>query len=68
MPISLEESWQLDVEDIQLFQSHGVWWFGCGTVSEGVHVSLAKLQQVGYRDGVEARRDLQKRSSALRPG
>jgi len=60
LPISLEESWRRDIEDIQMFRPHGVWWFGCGTLNEGGHVSLKKLQQSGYRDGVEARRALLK--------
>jgi hypothetical protein len=66
MPISLEQSWQLDVEDITRFQPHGVWWFGSGTLNEGAHVSLSRLKKIGYRDGVEARRALLKKTSELR--
>lgn len=54
----LENNWQMDLEDIRLFQPHGVWWFGCGTRNEGSHVSLSLLNQLGFQTGVEARRAL----------
>ena len=60
LPISLEESWQMDLEDIQRFKPQGVWWFGSGTKNEGAHVSLARLKQAGYKDGVAARQALLK--------
>jgi len=66
LPITLEQSWQYDMEDILHFQPDGVWWFGCGTANEGAHVSLKRLEQVGYRDGVAARRALIKSTGALR--
>lgn len=65
-PLSLEESWRLDLEDIQTFRPHSVWWFGSGAVGEGTHVSLSRIQQSGYRDGVDARRALLKAASGLR--
>jgi hypothetical protein len=58
LPISLEESWRMDVEDVRRFRPQGLWWFGCGTVNDGAHVSLTKLRQAGYRDGAAARRAL----------
>jgi hypothetical protein len=58
LPISLEESWKRDVEDMQLFRPDGVWWFGCGTVNAGCHVDLARLRQSGFADGPAARRAL----------
>jgi hypothetical protein len=66
LPISLEKSWQLDVEDILRFQPQGVWWFGCGAANEGAHVSLSRLAKVGYRSGAEARRALLRKTSSLR--
>ncbi len=66
MPISLEESWRRDLEDIQMFQPESVWWFGSGTVGDGTHVSLARIQKSGYRDGVDARRALLRAASALK--
>ena len=66
LPISLEESWWLDLEDIQNFRPQAVWWFGSGTVGEGAHASLSRLQNSGYRDGVEVRRALLKAASGLR--
>jgi len=68
LPISLEQSWQFDLEDLQTFQPHAVWWFGCGPVGEGAHASLSRIQKSGYRDGVEARRALLKAASGLRVG
>ncbi|MCL5019896.1 MAG: hypothetical protein M1426_05475, partial [Patescibacteria group bacterium] len=61
----LEQSWAMEVEDIQKFRPHGMWWFGCGTKNDGGHVSLSMLQQMGYHDGVEARRDLLKKTAVL---
>ncbi|MCX6622954.1 MAG: hypothetical protein NTY38_18185 [Acidobacteria bacterium] len=58
MPISLEESWRMDVEDVMRFQPHGFWWFATGTVNDGGHVSLTRLKQAGFADGVAARRKL----------
>ena len=66
LPIALEQSWQYDLEDILQFQPDGVWWFGCGTMNEGAHVSLKRLEQIGYRDGVEARRTLIKKTKDLK--
>ena len=66
LPISLRESWRLDLEDIQTFRPHSVWWFGSGTVGEGTHVSLSRLQTSGFRDGVEARRALIGAASGLK--
>ena len=60
LPISLEESWRRDVEDIERFRPNGVWWFGSGAVGEGGHVSVSKLREVGYEDGPAARRALLK--------
>jgi hypothetical protein len=65
LPISLEESWCRDLEDIQMFQPHSVWWFGSGTVGDGTHVSLARIQKSGFRDGVDARRALLRAASGL---
>ena len=58
MPISLQESWKRDVEDIHHFGPDGVWWFGCGTVGAGFHVDAARLRQSGFADGAAARRAL----------
>lgn len=66
LPISLEQSWRYDVEDILQFKPDGVWWFGSGTVNEGAHVSLERLKQVGFSNGLEARRALIKSTSALK--
>lgn len=65
MPITLEESWRMDVQDIQLFRPDGVWWFGCGTVNDGTHVSLSRLKKAGYAHGAQARRALLKIVSPL---
>jgi hypothetical protein len=66
LPISLQESWRRDLEDIQMFRPHSVWWFGSGTVGEGTHVSLARIQKSGYRDGADARRALLRAASGLK--
>jgi hypothetical protein len=66
LPTSLEENWRMDVEDIRQFQPDGVWWFGCGTVSAGIHVDLALLRQSGYADGTAARRALLQTITGLR--
>ncbi len=58
MPITLEQSWRMDVEDVMQFRPSGFWWFGSGTVNNGGHVSLTKLKQAGFADGVAARRKL----------
>ena len=63
--ISLEESWQMDLEDIQRFKPQGVWWFGSGTINEGAHVSLTRLKQAGYESGVVTRQALLKKTSPL---
>jgi hypothetical protein len=62
MPLSLEEFWQAEQEDIARYRPHGAWWFGSGTGSrpEGAHVSVARLRQSGYEDGVAARKALMK--------
>ncbi|MFN8008122.1 MAG: hypothetical protein U0V70_14080 [Terriglobia bacterium] len=65
LPISLEQSWTYDTEDILQFKPDGVWWFGCGTVNEGAHVSLKRLQQVGFGDPVSARRALLNKTQRL---
>ncbi|MFH1739439.1 MAG: hypothetical protein ABIH23_10570, partial [bacterium] len=62
---SLQESWRRDVEDILFFQPHGVWWFGCGTVNDGAHVGVKRLNEAGFRDGVDARRKLIETARAL---
>jgi hypothetical protein len=66
LPISLEQSWRMDIEDFQTFRPHSIWWFGCGAIGEGAHVSLSRLRQSGYGDGEEARRALLKLASELR--
>lgn len=58
LPVPLEESWQMDVEDIRLFRPDGVWWFGSGTRNDGCHVSESLLREMGFEDGVHARRSL----------
>ena len=66
LPISLEQSWRMDLEDIQKFKPHGVWWFGSGARNEGAHVSVSRLKQVGYENGESARRALLELTSELR--
>lgn len=66
LPVPLEESWEMDVEDIRMFRPDGVWWFGCGTKSDGVHVSESLLREMGFEDGVSARRALLRTAAALR--
>ncbi|MBI4024581.1 MAG: hypothetical protein HY360_06340 [Verrucomicrobia bacterium] len=61
MPLSLQQSWQMDLEDIARFQPHGVWWFGSGHAGDGMHVHLDRLRQSGFQSGVETRRALLKR-------
>jgi hypothetical protein len=66
LPITLEESWDMDVEDVTRFRPDGLWWFGSGGVNEGLHVSVKKLREAGYSDGRAARRALLKKAAALR--
>ena len=60
MPLSLEQSWLYDHEDIARFRPDGVLWFGCGASRPGAHVDVKRLQQAGYESGVAARRALLK--------
>lgn len=65
LSIPLRQSWAMDVEDILRFQPDGVWWFGAGTRSEGVHVNGALLPAEGFDDEVAARRALLKAVAPL---
>ena len=65
LPIALEQSWRMDVEDIRRFKPQGVWWFGSGGRNQGAHVSLARLKKSGYGSGAEARRALLRVTSEL---
>jgi hypothetical protein len=58
LPISLEESWKRDIEDIVRYQPHTVWWFGSGAKGNGIHVDEQLLRKEGWADGVAARRSL----------
>lgn len=60
LPISLEQSWQIDLEDIVRYQPQGVWWFGCGGLKKGSHVDPARLKKVGFSSGHETRKALLK--------
>lgn len=60
MPLSLRQSWQTDLEDIERFQPDGVWWFGAGYSCDGAHIQLDRLQQSGFQNGEEARKSLLK--------
>jgi hypothetical protein len=60
MPITLEENWRRDLEDIERYRPDGVLWFGCGAARSGTHVHIDKLRQSGYEDGHAARRALLK--------
>ena len=66
LPISLGESWSLDVEDVLRFRPDGLWWFGSGAANEGLHVSVKRLREAGYADGRQARRALLKKVAPLR--
>ena len=66
-PISLEQSWRMDVEDVSRFGPHGFWWFGSGAVNEGGHVALTRLRAEGYADGRTARKALLKTAGKLAP-
>ena len=68
LPIPLDRSWRMDLEDIRRFKPRGVWWFGSGGRNEGAHGSLARLRKSGYAGGAEARRALLELVSDLRPG
>ncbi len=68
LPLSLEESWRRDWEDIEMFHPDSVWWFGSGTVGDGAHASLERVRKSGYRDGADARRALLRAASGLKVG
>ena len=51
LPVPLEESWAMDAEDIQRHRPDGVWWFGCGALDDGAHVSLSRLRGARIRHG-----------------
>ena len=70
MDMSLPEFWQAEMEDIERFEPDGVWWFGSGTgsIPEGAHVSVQRLQKSGYADGTVARRALLARLKGHPPG
>jgi len=65
MPLPLETSWKIDIEDILRYKPDSVWWFGCGALNEGAHVGVSRLKELGYEDGVEARRSLLKKVKHL---
>ena len=58
MPMSLREQWAIDVEDVARYGPDGFWWFGSGAVREGSHVDLGELQELGFKDGRDARLQL----------
>jgi len=58
MPMSLQEQWAIDVEDVERYEPDGFWWFGSGAVREGSHVDLGELQKLGFKDGRDARLQL----------
>ena len=62
MSMSLKEMWRAQIEDAELYEPDGVWWFGSGTgrVPEGAHVGIRRLLRSGYEDGREARLALMK--------
>ncbi len=66
LPISLEQSWQMDLEDIQGFKPEGVWWFGSGGRNEGAHGSVSRLKDAGYGSGEDTRQALLRLTSELR--
>jgi len=68
LPITLEESWRMDREDVETFQPNGLWWFGSGGNNEGLHVSLKRLREAGYAGGRQARRALLSKVKGLRAG
>ncbi|MCC6581175.1 MAG: hypothetical protein IT440_12120 [Phycisphaeraceae bacterium] len=55
LPITLEDSWKLDLEDIADYQPSGVWWFGSGGLRRGLHVDPARLRKVGFATCRDAR-------------
>jgi len=66
LPVSLETHWEMDVEDIVRYKPDSVWWFGCGSVNDGIHVDTSLLKQSGYKDGAEARRALLSKVKCLK--
>ena len=42
MALTLEQSWQMDLEDISRFKPDGVWWFGSGTVRSAPSLAAQK--------------------------
>ncbi len=66
MPISIQENWRRDVEDIELFRPDGAWWFGTGTRNEGAGTALSRLRDLGFSSGEEARRALLNATRSLR--
>ncbi|MCC6579810.1 MAG: hypothetical protein IT440_05165 [Phycisphaeraceae bacterium] len=57
-PLTLTESWKLDLEDIARYQPEGVWWFGSGGLRKGDHVDPEALRTASYATGRAARRAL----------
>ena len=49
MALSQEQSWPIDLEEIARFRPDGVWWFGCGPVSNDAarRALLKKTEGVG---------------------
>ncbi len=68
LPVTLERSWEMDIEDVALFRPDGLWWFGSGGVNEGLHVSIERLREAGFASGRAARLALLKKVSPLRAG
>lgn len=58
LPMSLQQQWAIDVEDVANYKPDGFWWFGTGAVREGSHVDLGELQSLGFKDGRDARLQL----------
>ncbi len=70
MTLSLEEFWKVEQDDVVRFEPAAAWWFGSGAAPgrpEGAHVSVTRLRQSGFEDGLAARRAFIKALRSYRP-
>jgi len=58
MPITLQQSWAMDFQDAITHDLDGIWMFEADTSRDGDHGCLSELQQLGFTDGVDARKQL----------
>ena len=67
LSISLETHWQIDIDDVKKFQPEGFWFFGADSDEDpNSHCETSKLKNIGFENGIAARKALIKSAKTLR--